>query len=74
MENKEDTCTNYCFFLRDIDATNYEKDDKGLKILLFFWIEKTNKDVVKEWLYNYNDNTSNIRNKLDKLVQIFNLL
>lgn len=51
LKNEKEVCTNYCFFLRDVDATG--TDEKGLNNLLDYWNKKVDKSNIDMWINSY---------------------
>lgn len=57
LKNEKEVCKNYCFFLRDVDATG--TDEQGLNNLLIYWCTKVDKSQVKIWINSYLNNPDN---------------
>jgi len=73
--NKEKKCNDYCFFIRDINATG--KDEEGLKKLMDYWL--FNKGVEENqflfWLIKImnetNDSTKHIKEKTELISTLY---
>lgn len=88
LDNTEHVCTNYCFFLRDVDATVFIKDnikdEDSLENLLNYWSSKVDKKEIKNWVNiyensyensyrGYDENNSELKDKINELKKLLKL-
>jgi hypothetical protein len=77
LTNEKETCDKSCFFLRDVDATDDSKNDKGLLALILHWRDDLDDEsVISDWVMKFskdiNKSNLDIHNKLNKLIAIIN--
>jgi hypothetical protein len=74
ISNKEKMCEDYCFFLRDVDATG--TDVEGLTKLIEYWVSQVGYECFLFWISPENikkdkDNITNITMSLNIIFEIF---